>query len=182
MKVNPDTPTILRNLSSRERNEILNVQSEIFIIEEQDIARANKLLRKHRKEEWIVENDDYGRRPLRLFDDLIDALTYRSPSKDERTQDVFDAFPELRGILAVKKLLRTFLAYDLVCRQQKILQGVVGDLIVGKTDEDENDDLAQMVSQNAAYFAKWKDEDWDGEELMLLEPVLDSNHWMLRDW
>ena len=182
MKINPDTPTILRNLNGRSRREVFNIQSEIFIIEEQDIERANKLLRKHRKEDWMSETDDYKRRPLRLFDDLFSALTYRSRCKDERTKDVFDAFPELISIFAVKKLLRTFLAYDLVCRQQKVLKEMIGDLTSVQADEDEDDALGQMVFRNADYFIKWGDEDWDGEELLLLEPLLHSNNWMLRDW
>ena len=180
MKINPDTPTILRNLNGRSRREVFNIQSEIFIIEEQDIERANKLLWKQRKEDWMRETDDYKRRPLHLFDDLIGALTYRSRCKDERTKDVFDAFPELMGILAVKKLLRTFLMYDLVCRQQKVLKAMIGDLTSVQADED--DVLGQMVFRNADYFTKWEDEDWDGEELILLEPLTSSNHWMLRDW
>ena len=182
MKINPETPTILRNLNGRSRRDAQSVQSEIFIIEEQDIERANKLFRKHRKEDWTSETDDYKRRPLRLFADLFSALTYRSRCKDERTKDVFDAFPELMGILAVKKLLRTFLMYDLVCRQQKVLKEMIGDLISVQADEDEDDALGQMVSRNADYFTKWEDEDWDGEELILLEPLISSNHWMLRDW
>ena len=182
MKINPETPVILRNLNCRSRKEISSLQSEIFIIEEGDMERARKMLYKHDGGYWDPDTDEFKRRPLRFFYELISAMTYGSSRKDARTQDVFDAFPELTDILAVNELLRSFQVYDLVCRQQKVLKGMIDDLISVQSDDDENDELTQMVVLNKDYFTRWGDENWRGEELLLLEPLTSSNHWMIQNW
>lgn len=195
MKINPDTIDLLKEYGSYDSTRKGRFLEEVFEVEERDYDRAAKLYKKHKKiddyefilgqkEKYFQGNPEHRWGKINenaLFDSIRGTLLYRSnwDKRGEKIASLHKAIPELNDLIATKRLVKTFRMYDLAQQMVSVLEKEVGQIL--KMNE-EGASLKEITDWHQDLLEQRNEEEWEGDEAMVLEPLADSITFPVSRW
>ena len=195
MKINPDTIDLLKEYESYDSTRKARFLEEVFEVEERDYDRAAKLYKKYKKiddcefilgqkEKYFQGNPEHRWGKINenaLFDSIRGTLLYRSnwDKRGEKIASLHKAIPELNDLIATKRLVKTFRMYDLAQQMVSVLEKEVGQIL--KMNE-EGASLKEITDWHQDLLEQRNEEEWEGDEAMVLEPLADSITFPVSRW
>tara|TARA_B100000073_G_C23712617_1_gene564756 strand:- start:199 stop:789 length:591 start_codon:yes stop_codon:yes gene_type:complete len=196
MKINPDTIELLKEYGSYDQGRKARFLEEVFEVEECDFDRVAKLYKKYKKiddcEYILGEKEKYFQgdpehrwgnqiNKYALFDNVESNLLYRSKwdKRGDKIASLHKAIPEINDLIATKRLVKTFRMYDLAQQMVSVLEKEVGQIL---QMNEEGASLKEITDWHQDLLEQRNEEEWEGDEAEVLDPLAHSNTYPVSRW